>query len=197
MILDQASSATSTDVTAIALALLIVTLAGTAPTFAQPTRPMTTDDLIAMDRLSDPQVSPDAREIAFVVSELDLPNDRRRTDIWTVTVSGGEPRRVTTDPGSDFNPRWSPDGEHLYFLSTRSGSSQVWRLDVGDTQTSQVTDLPLDVANLTVSPDGSHLAVSIEVFVDCSTLACTAARLDAREQSAATGQVYDGVFVRH
>ena len=197
MILTRTSSAASTDVTAIALAAMIVALVGTAPILAQPARPMTTGDLLAMDRLSDPQISPDAQQIAFVVSELDLPNDRRRTDIWTVAVSGDEPRRVTTDPGSDFNPRWSPDGEHLYFLSTRSGSSQVWRLDVGDTRTSQVTDLPLDVANLTVSPDGSHLAVSIEVFVDCGTLACTAARLFAREQSAATGQVYDGVFVRH
>ncbi len=197
MILTRTSSSTSTDVTAIALALLTVALAGTSPILAQPARPMTTGDLIAMDRLSDPQVSPDGRDVAFVVSELDLPNDRRRTDIWTVAVNGGEPRRITTDPGSDFNPRWSPDGEHLYFLSTRSGSSQVWRLDVGGTRVTQVTDLPLDVANLTASPDGSHLAVSMEVFVDCGTLACTATRLDAREQSAATGQVYDGVFVRH
>jgi len=181
------------------LVLLAVAVAvvGIAPARAQSPRAMTTADLIAMDRLSDPQVSPDGRDIAFVVSELDLAADRRRTDIWTVPTAGGEPERATSDPGGDFNPRWSPDGDHLYFLSTRSGSSQVWRLEVGDTRVTQVTDLPLDVANLTVSPDGSHLAVSMEVFVDCESPACTADRLAAREEKAATGQIYDGGFVRH
>jgi dipeptidyl aminopeptidase/acylaminoacyl peptidase len=179
---------------------VIITIAVTSPGRAQSaraTRTMTTGDLIAMDRLSDPQVSPDGQDIAFVVSALDLAADRRRTDIWTVPVVGGEPHRETSDPGSDFNPRWSPDGEHLYFLSTRSGSSQVWRLDVGDERATQVTDRPLDAANLTMSPDGSHLAISMEVFVECDTLACTAERLAERERAPATGQIYDGVFVRH
>jgi dipeptidyl aminopeptidase/acylaminoacyl peptidase len=182
------------------LALVAVISASAALAAAQPepaTRTMTTDDLIAMDRLSDPQVSPDGLDLAFVVSELDLASDRRRTDIWTVAVDGGSPRRITTDEASDFNPRWSPDGAHLYFLSTRSGSSQVWRLDVDDARVTQVTDLPLDASNLTVSPDGTHLAISMEIFVDCATLACTADRLDSRAQNPATGQVYDGVFVRH
>ena len=182
------------------LALTAMISTSGIPAAAQPApvnRTMTTDDLIAMDRLSDPQVSPDGRDLAFVVSELDLAADRRRTDIWTVAVAGGEPQRLTTHGASDFNPRWSPDGAHLYFLSTRSGSSQVWRLTVGSGQVTQVTELPLDASNLTVSPDGSHLAVSMEVFVDCLTLACTAERLDARARSPETGQVYDGVFVRH
>lgn len=180
--------------------LLVAFVLASAPltlAWAQSTRAMTTSDLIAMDRLSDLQVSPDGRSIAFTVSELDLAADRRRTDIWTVAIEGSEPRRETRDPASDFNPRWSPDGEHLYFLSTRSGSSQVWRLNVGGSRVTQVTDLPLDAANLTVSPDGTHLALSMEVFVDCDTLACTAERLAARDQDAATGQIYDGVFVRH
>jgi dipeptidyl aminopeptidase/acylaminoacyl peptidase len=182
----------------LALAAVLSASAGLADAQSGPsTRTMTTNDLIAMDRLSDPQVSPDGLDLVFVVSELDLPSDRRRTDIWTVAVDGGSPRRVTTDEASDFNPRWSPDGTHLYFLSTRSGSSQVWRLDVADARLTQVTDLPLDTANLTVSPDGTHLAISMEVFVDCATLACTAERLDTRAQNLATGQVYDGVFVRH
>ena len=182
----------------LALAAVVSASAGLAAAQSGPaTRTMTTDDLIAMDRLSDPQVSPDGLDLAFLVSELDLASDRRRTDIWTVSVDGGSPRRITTDPASDFNPRWSPNGAHLYFLSTRSGSSQVWRLDVGDARVTQVTDLPLDASNLTVSPDGAHLAISMEIFVDCATLACTAERLDSRARNPATGQVYDGVFVRH
>ncbi len=169
-----------------------------APGFAEAQlRTMTPGDLVSLDRVSDPQVSPDGRQVAFTLSAVDLEADRRRTDIWVVGVAGGEPRRLTSHPAGDFNPRWSPNGAQLYFLSTRSGSSQVWRLDMAGGEATQVTDLPLDAANLTLSPDGSHLAVSVEVFVDCATLACTAERLDGSEADAATGRVYDGLFVRH
>ena len=126
--------------------------------------------------------------MAFVVSELDLAEDQRRTDLWVVDVRGGEPRRLTTHPAGGFNPRWSPDGTRLYFLSTRSGSSQVWRLAASGGEATQVTDLPLDAANLMLSPDGTHLAISMEVFVDCETLTCTTERLDARESEASTGR---------
>ena len=181
--------------TTVALVALALMVPGTSA--AQTTRTMTPLDLVSMDRVSDPRVSPDGTRVAFVVSELDLEADRRRTDIWVVAVNGGDPRRLTSDPAGDFNPRWSPDGAQLYFLSTRSGSSQVWQLGMVDGETAQVTDEPLDAANLTLSPDGSHLAISMEVFIDCETLACTAQRLEARENGATTGRLYDGGFVRH
>ena len=178
--------------------LALFTLVLLAPgSGATQTRTMTPLDLVSLGRVSDPQVSPDGGDVAFVVSELDLAEDRRRTDLWVVDVRGGEPRRLTTHPAGDFNPRWSPAGTWLYFLSTRSGSSQVWRLAAGGGEATQVTDLPLDAANLMLSPDGTHLAISMEVFVDCETLTCTSERLDARESEASTGRLYDGVFVRH
>ena len=158
---------------------------------------MTTRDLVSMDRVSDPQVSPDGRQVAFVLSEVDLDADRRRTDIWLVGVDGGDPLRLTSDPAADFNPRWAPDGAGLYFLSTRSGSSQVWRVTLDGETAIPITDLPLDLSNLTLSPDASHLAFSIEVFADCPTLDCTAARLEERQAAATTGQLYDRGFVRH
>ena len=178
------------------LALFTLVLLAPSPGATQ-TRPMTPLDLVSLARVSDPQVSPDGGDVAFVVSELDLAEDRRRTDLWVVDVRGDEPRRLTTHPAGDFNPRWSPDGTWLYFLSTRSGSSQVWRLAARGGEATQVTELPLDAANLMLSPDGTHLAISMEVFVDCETLTCTSERLDARESEASTGRLYDGVFVRH
>ncbi len=164
---------------------------------AQQTHPLTVQDLIAMDRISDPQPSPDGRWIAFVASSLDLEANRRRTDIWVVGVDGRGLRRVTTDPASDFNPRWSPDGTGLFFLSTRSASSQVWRAGIDGGSVRQVTDLPLDVSNLAVAPDGAHLAFSLNVFADCHEIQCTVSRLEEREGDAASGQLHDGLFVRH
>jgi dipeptidyl aminopeptidase/acylaminoacyl peptidase len=164
---------------------------------AQESHPFTVRDLIAMDRISDPQVSPDGEWAVFTVSALDLDANRRRTDLWLVRTDGSELRRLTTHEAGDFNPRWSPTGRTVWFISTRSGSAQVWykRVDGGDAE--QVTDLPLDVSNLVVAPDGRHIAFTLDVFPDCATLACTRSRLDEREAAKATGRLYDGIFVRH
>jgi len=153
-------------------------------------------DMLEMKRLSDPQVSPDGRRVVFGLRTTDLEQNRGRADLWSIDVSGGEPTRLTKHPESDTGARWAADGKTLYFLSTRSGSSQVYRL-VGDKEPEPVTDLPLDVGNLLVSPGGKHLAFSVEVFVDCPDLACTAARLEERTKNPETGVLYDRLFVRH
>jgi len=167
------------------------------PASAQESHPFTVNDLIAMDRISDPRVAPDGRSIVFVVSTLDLDGDRRNSDLWLVGTDGSGLRRLTTHSAGDFNARWAPNGESIWFLSTRSGSAQVWRLPLDGGEPEQVTDLPLSVGNLVIAPDGEHIAFTMEVFPDCGTLACTRARLDERRESPRTGHLYGGLFVRH
>lgn len=164
---------------------------------AQETRPFSIHDMLAMERLSDPQMAPDGSAVAFVVRTTDLAANRGRTDLWSVPVAGGPPRRLTTHEAADYHPRWSPDGRDLFFLSTRSGSAQVWRLPLAGGEPRQVTDLPLDAGNLVVSPDGRRIALTMDVFVDCETLDCTAERLEERASGKTTGVAYDDLFVRH
>lgn len=175
------------------LTFSLATAAAAAP------HPFTARDMHSMQRISEPQGSPNGDRIAFVVRNTDFVANRGRTDIWMVGAGGGDAAPLTTHEAGDSNPRWAPDGKSLFFLSTRSGSSQVWRVPVpgSDSQAVQVTDLPLDVANLALSPDGSRIAFSLEVFPDCPTLACTTERLEAREKDKTSGQLYDGGFVRH
>ena len=163
----------------------------------QQPHPFNVRDLWEMERISDPRVSPDGRWVVFGLSTLDMEANRRRSDLWMVGTDGSGLRRLTTDPASEFNARWAPDGSAVFFLSTRSGSSQVWRLPMEGGEARQVTDLPVSVGSMTVSPRGTHLAVSLEVFPDCTTLACTAERLEEREEDPATGVLYDQLFVRH
>src|SRR5207237_520888 len=85
---------------------------------------------------------------------------------------------LTDVKANDSSPRWSPDSRTLYFLSTRSGSSQVWRLALTGGDAQRVTDYPLEVGALKVSPHADLLALSMEVFPDCPTLACTRERLE-------------------
>ncbi|MGH3861360.1 prolyl oligopeptidase family serine peptidase, partial [Actinokineospora sp.] len=83
------------------------------------TRAWTIDDVLAMRTVSDPQVSPDGRWVAYVVSDLNHDGTEYNTDIWLVSTEGGEARRLTNSPVADESPRWSPDGRTIAFLSDR------------------------------------------------------------------------------
>jgi dipeptidyl aminopeptidase/acylaminoacyl peptidase len=170
--------------------------AGPAAVVAEDTHPFSVHDMLAMERISDPQASPDGNRVVFVVRSTDLEANRGRTDLWVVDVDGTRLRRLTSDPAGDSNPRWSPDGKHIWFVSSRSGSSQVWRIAVDGGEAVQASELPLDVGSLAVSPTGEHLAVSMEVFVGKSPQE-TKEQLDGIERRKATGRIYDRLFVRH
>lgn len=166
---------------------------------AEAPHPLTARDMWAMQRITDPRPSPDGRQVAYVVRTTDFAANRGRFDIWLTGIDGRGNVQLTSHEAGDNEPRWAPDGKSLYFLSSRSGSNQVWRMPVPGTDKDavQVTDLPLDVANLVVSADGSRLAFSLEVFSDCPTLDCTVERLAALEKRKTTARVSDGGFVRH
>src|SRR5438874_1534247 len=161
--------------------------------------PFTVDDLVLLKRISDPQLSPDGRQVAFVQRETDMDANKGRTSLWLLDLAPGTaaPRRLTNVKANDSSPRWSPDGRTLYFMSTRSGSSQVWRLALAGGDAQRVTDYPLEVGAFKVSARGDLLALSMEVFPDCPTLACTRERLDARSKDKATGRTYERLFIRH
>lgn len=161
--------------------------------------PFSVEDLVRLNRVSSPVFSPDGTTVAFTVRETDLPADRGRQDIWSlnITAKGAQPRRLTTHPENDNAPQWSPDGQQLYFLSSRSGSNQVWRLPASGGESEQVTDLPLDVTSFRVAPNGTRLLVSLDVFPDCDELSCTADRLAAASRAKASGHTHERLFVRH
>jgi dipeptidyl aminopeptidase/acylaminoacyl peptidase len=166
-------------------------------------------DMQSMLRITEPQASPRGDLIAFAVRTSDFAANRGRNDLWLVAADGSGARPLTSDGAGYGNPRWSPDGGALYFLSTRSGSSQIWRLSPMPTGTprgaapaatlTQVTRLPVDVSSFILSPDGSRAAIAADVFPDCPTLACTKNRLDEKTKSAVKARLYpDGAgFVRH
>src|SRR4051812_16064063 len=100
-----------------ALMLLVSISALTAPVTAQEKRPMTTDDLLKTRRLTDPQISPDGKWIAYTVTEVNTPENRTDSDIWLVAAAGDQARQLTHSPKHDRHPRWSPDGRWIAFES--------------------------------------------------------------------------------
>lgn len=163
---------------------------------ANATHPFFVHDMLAMDKISEPTVSPDGKWIVFTLRKTDLHADRGRTDLWLVGVDGEALKQVTTNPENDSNPCFSGDGKSIYFISSRSSSSQIWRIAVDGGEAQQITDLPLDVGNLVVSPDGETIAFTVEVFPNLS-IEQTKKKLDEIKNKKATGVIYDKLFVRH
>jgi dipeptidyl aminopeptidase/acylaminoacyl peptidase len=182
------------------LATLLITTAAHA-------KPFTPMDLANLDRISSPAVSPDGARVVFDVRSTDYAANKGVHSIWVVCAACGTPAPVKLAASAGgasapaWAPAWAPDGRAVYFLSSRSGSAQVWRVaagrDGGFGTPAQVTALPLDVGAFRLSPDRRTLVVSQAVFPDCETPACTKARLDARAKQKTTGVVYDHLFVRH
>src|SRR5690606_263628 len=95
---------------------------------AAPSPASTPKDRNGLARLSDPQVSPDGRFVVYVQRETDFEANRGRTDLWLLDLSKNspEPRRITQHMANDSHPRWARDGGSIYFLSSRTGATQVW-----------------------------------------------------------------------
>jgi dipeptidyl aminopeptidase/acylaminoacyl peptidase len=175
-----------------------VLLLGCAPrVLAAETHPFSVRDMLAMSRISEPDAAPDGKRVAFVVRDTDLEANRGRQDLWVVGVDGTGLRRLTTHPDADTSPRFSPDGTTVLFLSRRSGSSQVWQIAVDGGEARRVTDLPIDVTSFAIAPDGTRIAVSLDVFPDCDSIACSVDRTTEQGARKASGRLYDRLFVRH
>jgi Tol biopolymer transport system component len=109
-----------------------------------------------------PSWSPSGRRIAYAVRQ----GGQRQLDVWTIPSAGGAPTAVTADPATDWNPVWAPDGKHLYFLSNRSGSMNLWRVPIDEEsgktlgEAEPITTPAPFVAHLSISADGRRLAYS-------------------------------------
>jgi dipeptidyl aminopeptidase/acylaminoacyl peptidase len=176
--------------------LLCLLLAAAPGAVAADTHPFSIHDMLAMDRISEPRVSPDGTKVAFTVRATDLEANRGRTDVWLAATDGSWTRRLTSHEAADSQARWAPDGKTLYFVSTRSGSSQVWKLSLEAGEAEAVTRLPLDVDALEVAPGGRALLLAMAVFPGQSPEQ-TQAALEAREKAKASGLLHERLFVRH
>jgi len=115
-------------------------------------RPLTADDLFAIQLVSDPRPSPDGSQVAYVVTRLDKEADEYRSAIWLVSTAGGDPVQLTGGTARDSTPRWSPDGSQIAFLSTRPGEPAPETKSDEDADAADATSAPPDLDQTTDQP---------------------------------------------
>ncbi len=155
------------------------------------------EDLVKVQRIADPQLSPDGKWIAYEVGVPDLAANKIVRHLWVVSAEGGEPRQLTRGDGSDTRPRWSPDGKSLAFISTRSGSSQVWILSLAGGDPWPLTSLSTEADGVTWAARGDTLLFTSQVYPDCPDEACNARRLKEAAESKVKAQIITELFFRH
>ena len=126
-------------------------------------RPIEIEDLLNLNRVGNPVVSPNGEWIAYTVSATDLKEDDSETQIWMIPSTGGEAIPMTGKGYSASQPKWSPDNKYLSFLASKDDSkTQVWTLDLRGGEAVQMTEILQGVSNHSWSPDGNRLLLSIK-----------------------------------
>ncbi len=141
------------------LIVLIALFVG-APLSSAAATPFRLDDLQRLVKLSDPQLSPDGRSVAVVVSTPVWKTDKHDTRIEVVDVASGAKRTLTHDRETVSSPRWSPDGTRLAFLAKddKTKQSQIYVMPMAGGDAQRITDTKEGVDEFTWSPDGSRIA---------------------------------------
>jgi dipeptidyl aminopeptidase/acylaminoacyl peptidase len=118
----------------------------------------TVDDVMAVKGVGDIAVSPDGKRIAYVVTERNTETNVSNSDVWIVSVTGGDARQVTSGPKADRSPQWSHDGAWLAFLSDRTNNrSQVYGIDPSGGEAWQITRHQSAVGSYKLSPDSRRV----------------------------------------
>ncbi len=180
----------------LAAALLLLAVPAIAQPATGPDPLLTGHDLFSLEVASDPQIRPDGRAIAYVRNSGDIMTDRFRPSIWLVDSASGEQMPLVTGPGAHSQPRWSPDGSRLAYISTGDNeTAQMFVRWMESGEAVRITGLPNSPSSIAWSPDGAQIAYTMLSPGDPLTLG-TPAKPPAGAEWASPLEITDTVVYR-
>ena len=121
------------------------------------------EDIFNLEYVSEVQVSPNGKYVAYVRRSNDIMSDSSRANVWLASVDGKSHRPLLSSKKSYYYIRWSPDGSRLAYLSNEEGKPQLYVRWMDTGQTALVTNVTSNPSNITWSPDGKHIAFTMSV----------------------------------
>jgi len=172
-------------------------LLGAACLFAQK-QPFDVQAMLRLARISEPVLSPDGKTVAFTVQTVDIANNSKPKQIYSVSLNGGFPRQLTHDGTDNERPRWSPDSKQIYYVSNRDGASQVWSMDPDGANSRAITHLSTEASGILVSPDGKKIVLLSSVFPECGVDdGCNQTQIKAEAENKVKARIYTSLLYRH
>ncbi len=158
-------------------------------------RPFNFSDMMKVRRVSDPQISPDGRTLAFVIGDVDMNANRVINQIYSIQTSSPNsvPKQLTTGTTSSSAPRWSPDGRKIAYTT----GGQIWTMDADGGDKRQVTRISSGAANPVWSPDGRVIAFNSDVYPECTNDQCNEAEDRRLEGSKVQAKVTERLLFKH
>ncbi len=160
---------------------------------------LTPEVMWKMGRAGSSSLSADGSRLLYTVTHYNMAENRGVTAVYVQEMASGAVHQLTDFASNNSSPAWSPDGSRIYFLSDRSGSSQVWVMDADGGNATLVTGkggsegIP-DVEGFGISPDGKHIW-----WVQGVQPAGVAIRSSDRykDMDKSKARIYDDLMVRH
>jgi dipeptidyl aminopeptidase/acylaminoacyl peptidase len=163
---------------------------------AQPatdTVPLTAEAMWKLQRVGDPDLSPDGKLVVVPVTRYDVDKNKGFSDLWLIPTAGGTARQLTSDDASDNEPRFSPDGKSVAFVSKRGEDKeiQLYVIAIDGGEARRVTHIPTGVSAPKWFPDSRHIAFITSVWPDLKSWSEMEERVKERADSKMTAKVWD------
>ena len=177
--------------------LLLFIITFTSSFFAQK-KAFTIEDLYKVKGLSTASISNDGQNFLFSLTNYDLPNNKSFTDIYISDINGKKQRQLTNHKSADFNPIWSKDSKGFYFISHRTGTSQLFYMSLSGGEAKQITDFYLGIHSPKISADETKMIFYAKVFPEIGLDETkTVELLDNMNNGPVQAHLSDSLFVRH
>jgi dipeptidyl aminopeptidase/acylaminoacyl peptidase len=141
-------------------ALIVAVLLIPAFAVAGDSRPFQRTDVVELEWVSNPQISPDGKQVVYERNSMEIMNDSPTGRLWLVNVDGSGNVPLTGRDVGESNPAWSPDGTRVAFTSTTDNGAELFVYWLAEGRVARLTQLDRLPRNLRWSPDGNDIAFS-------------------------------------
>lgn len=151
-------------------------------------------EMLKLRRISDPQLAPDGKTVAFTIGDVDMSANKTLTQIYTVSLDGRNLKQITKGEKSASTPRWSPDGKKMAFTT----GGQIWTMDADGDDKKQITKISTGAGNPVWSLDGKMIAFNSDVYPECKgDENCNKAEDEKVENNKVQAKVAERLLYRH